>query len=114
MAANPGFGTFVNIIRAAQTAAQQGVPFNAAPYTNFTVYLTGTGTITSGVITVFEAAQTSYGGTWSTVTTQDADAVSAGAVLAIHLQTGAYRALRVDITTLIGGGGSLQVDLAAW
>lgn len=86
-------------------------------------YVTGTGTTSSGVITIEEGewwdgpdtpfAQTPYAGTWSPITTVDASDVSGGQQKAIHLPVAAYGFLRARISTVIGGGGSISVVVRA-
>lgn len=77
-----------------------------------TIYCEGTGTITSGVITIEESRDTATAGAWSSLTTITGTNITAGAVEAVHL-TGVYIAVRARISTTIGGGGSVTCELLA-
>lgn len=101
----------------AQSAAQASRPVNVRSYTNFTFYLLGTGTTSSGVITIEEADSDEnqvFSGTWSTVgTPTNASTLSGGVQIAVHLTAGAYSYLRARISTVIGGGGTITAVLRA-
>jgi hypothetical protein len=107
----------VPLLSAAIALASASQPIDISAYPHNTIYLTGTGTTSSGVVTVEEAdwdPQTAvpYGGTWSAITTLNASAVTGGQQLAYHLPApSAYAFLRVRISTVIGGGGSVTVAL---
>jgi hypothetical protein len=88
-------------------------------YKWLTVYVIGTGTTTSGVITieeadidprVFAAGATS---TASVCDTVNASTVDGGLQSAIHMDVGAYAYVRTRISTAIGGGGSVSTVLHA-
>lgn len=79
---------------------------------NHVITVKGAGTITSGTISIEEADDENYTGTWSVVFTVTASDVTAGAAKAIHI-TGAFRALRARISVAIGGGGSISADLVS-
>jgi hypothetical protein len=105
----------------AQTAAQTSIPVDVRSYQELTVYLTSIGTTSSGAVTIEEAdwdpydsAQV-YSGTWSAIgSAVSASTFTGGAQLAVHLPApSAYGWLRVRISTLIGGGGSISVALRA-
>lgn len=67
----------------------------------------GTGTA-SGVITIEAAPHEAYAGTWAslqTVTWSAADKAHHVAITGVHL------ALRARISTVIGGGGSVSVEV---
>ena len=108
------------------STALRGVPFPLQPALSTTdangkaasvnplaedhvIFIKGTGTITSGVITIEEADTEDYSGTWSSIQAVNGTDVTAGAIKAIHLVQGIYRALRARISTNIGGGGSVEV-----
>lgn len=87
------------------------------------VFVGGSGTTSSGVVTIEEAdynpplpqgtgTDTGYSGTWSSMATVNASSVSGGAVSATHFGPGAYRFIRARVSTTIGGGGSISVVLA--
>lgn len=95
-AATTGTGTAVNV------AGRAAVVF----------YLRGTGTISSGVVTLEEAdynpqSEAQYAGTWSSITTLNTNTVTAGAQVAYHLPLGAYRYVRARISTTVAGGGNV-------
>lgn len=87
------------------------------PYVS--IYVTGTGTTSSGVITIEtadydpSAAAAGYTGTWSPITTVNASDVSGGAQKVIALPAAAYAYVRTRISTAIGGGGSISTVLRA-
>lgn len=76
-------------------------------------YVTGAGTISSGVITIEEAAPKDPGsnptvageatGAYSSVTTYSASGVTGGAQAAIHLTPAAYCFVRARISTILAG-----------
>lgn len=91
----------------------------ASGYPYVVVYVSGTGTTSSGVVTIEEAdwnPDVTPGGVadgWSAITTVNASDVSGGLQKAIHLPVGAYRFVRTRISTAIGGGGTVTTVLAA-
>lgn len=109
----------VQVIPAGTTADEsQGIVVDLSAYQNIVGWLTGTGTITSGVVTIEEADYPGqgpfYGGTWSTITTLTAANVTGGATQAYHFPTpAAYKFVRIRISTAIGGGGSIGLVLTA-
>lgn len=89
-----------------------GRPFDASGYPYVTVWIKGTGTTSSGVVTIEEAYYDSnvdgiYTGTWSPITTVNASDVTGGAQKAVHLPVANYQWVRPRISTVIGGGGSV-------
>ncbi len=90
-----------------------GTPFDATQCPHVTVWVKGTGTTSSGVVTIEEADYSEtdpvYSGTWSSLTTVNASDVTAGKQLAVHLAVADYRFIRPRISTVIGGGGSVTV-----
>ncbi len=83
-----------------------------------TVYITGTDTTSSGVVTIEEAdynpeTDLDYTGTWSSITTVNASDVSGGVQKAVHLPVSEYAFVRTRISTAIGGGGSVSTVLRA-
>lgn len=72
----------------------------------------GTGTTSSGVIHLECAPTMGYTGTWSPITTVNASDVTGGAVKSVFA-TGCFNAVRARISTVIGGGGTVTVMVAA-
>ncbi len=91
-----------------------GTPFDGSECPHITVWIKGTGTTSSGVVTIEEAdydpqTEAVYSGTWSSLTTVNASDVTGGKQSAVHLAIGSYRFVRPRISTAIGGGGSITV-----
>jgi hypothetical protein len=78
---------------------------------NHTIYITGTGTISGGTVTIEEAADATYaGGTWQIIGAAiNATNATAGAMSITHF-TQSSLAIRARISAAITGGGSVQVD----
>lgn len=93
-----------------------GIPFNASGYPFITFWIKGTGTTSSGVITLEEADygpnDTVYSGTWSSITTVNASDVSGGKQKAVHVTSNGHF-YRPRISTAIGGGGTIAVEITA-
>lgn len=95
----------------------RGRPFKALDYEYVTAYVSGTGTIASGVISFEEASwneatEVAYAGTWSDLGSDydvTASDLSDGKMVAVHLPVSAYHFIRPFIETAIGGGGSVSV-----
>jgi hypothetical protein len=101
---------------ALQTNAISGAGIQIATIPRFMYHVficTGTGTITGGTISIEEAADPSYTGTWSVIQTVTATTLTAGAASAVHI-TGCYLALQARISVAIAGGGSISVSVAGW
>ena len=77
---------------------------------DFSVYAEWGSSTGSGVLTIEEAYDSSYPGVWSEIGTITWSAASSTDVF--H-QTGAFRALRVRVSTAVGGGGTLTVKAIA-
>jgi hypothetical protein len=95
---------------------QRGGIFDATLYPSVTVFVTGTGTISSGKISFeeadYEPSALPYTGTWSVLPSDfdvTASDVSGGKQEAIHFPPAKYRFIRPFIETEIGGGGSIGV-----
>ncbi len=102
----------------AQTATTaSGILYLRGQCERVTVVVQGTGTTSSGVVTIEEAyydadaGQPVYAGTWGPIATVNASDVTGGKQLVTHA-TGSYWAVRVRVSTTIGGGGSVTV--IAW
>lgn len=103
---------------AAQTVDETtSLPVDCSLFANVVVYISGSGTVSSGVVTIEEADYAdnavAYTGTWSEITTVNASDVTGGAQKAVHLSVGAYGWVRTRISTVIGGGGSVTTVLRA-
>jgi len=92
--------------------------------TQIVVYLSSSGTTSSGVITIEESMPVGqpggfvpglapYSGTWSTITTVNASSFTGGVMTAVHLSQAAYAFVRVRVSTAIGGGGTISAGLVA-
>lgn len=110
---------FVTLLTAQTVDETTSQPVDLRGYSSLTIWQTGAGTISSGVLTIEEAPYDprtvgAYGGTWSAITTLDPTQVSGGATQAYHASGDrAYSFVRVRISTAIGGGGSLSATLTA-
>jgi len=120
MAGFDGYGVY-DLLTAAIDDETTSQPVNLKGRTDITLYISGDGTITSGVVTLEESLplinQPSegqpYGGTWSSITTINAATVTAGAQVAVHFDHASYGYVRARVSTAIGGGGSVTVGLVA-
>jgi len=89
-----------------------GRPINALGYTYHTFYIVGTGTVSTGILTIEEAPSVDFTGTWSVIGTPtdfSTTSVGSGATAAVHVAAGNYAALRARISTVIGGTGTITV-----
>ena len=93
-------------------------------YTNHTFYVTGVGTVSSGVVSFEEASPIidamnapvvgEATGGYSVIQTCTAADVTGGAQKAYHSPPNAtYHSIRARISTAIGGGGNVSVTLVA-
>lgn len=94
-----------------------GAPFDASAYPEVTFWIKGTGTTSSGVVTLEEAdydpkTTKVYDGTWSSITTVNASDVSGGKQKAVHYSANSHW-VRPRISTAIGGGGTIAVEITA-
>jgi hypothetical protein len=120
MAAGPLNFARIPLLKLATATATVCVPVNVLGYSNLSIYVTGAGTTSSGVITietadydVTNAADALYAGTWSPITTVNASDVSGGKQKVITISNIAYTWVRTRITTVIGGGGTVSTTLVA-
>lgn len=118
----PGGAKRIAMITAQSADETTSQPINVQGYVALTVYVTGTGTTSSGVITIEEADYNEdlegiYSGTWSSIATVNASDVSGGQQLAYHIGgpggVFSYSHIRTRISTVIGGGGSISTALVA-
>ena len=89
-------------------------------FSNLTVYVIGSGTTSSGVVTIetadfdpAHAAAELYDGTWSPITTVNASDVDGDKQKAVTVSNAPYTYVRTRISTAIGGGGSISTVLVA-
>lgn len=88
-------------------------------YNNLTVYITGTGTVSSGTLLIEEAYwdesqgyTAAYTGTWSQIKSLTGGTdFGTNAQTGYHLTTSAYSHVRARISSNIGGGGNITVWL---
>ena len=110
-------GPFLTKMIDAQSADEtQAAPVLCLGYTYLSAVVQGTGTTSSGVLTIEQAAydgnkEPAYGGTWSTITTLNASDVTGGAQKFYQFTPAAYGWVRLRISTVIGGGGTVSVYL---
>ncbi len=105
-----------NVLISAQTATTaSGIMLLYGQCARLTVAVEGTGTTSSGVVTIEEAYYDPnglvYAGTWGPIATVNASDVTGGKQLVTHI-AGSFWAVRVRVSTTIGGGGSVTV--VAW
>lgn len=96
-----------------QSAATSGNGSAGSIEDRGTVYVKGAGTISGGAVVVEEADSEDYSGTWSTIATITASALTGGAAQAVHLD-GTYRAIRARVSSSITGGGSITAELVGF
>ena len=84
------------------------MPVNA--FVNFSVYVEWGSSTNAGVLTIEEAFDSGYPGVWSSIGTVTWSAASSTDVF--H-QRGSFRALRVRVSTAVGGGGTVTVKAIA-
>ena len=112
-----GYGPLRTVLFANKIDDETGVIVDVLGRTNITVYLQGTGTTSSGVITIEESCwipgHESESNSWASVATVNASDASAGAQKVTRLTAGSYSQLRIRISTVIGGGGSITARLTA-
>lgn len=105
--------TFRATLFNAATLTTVSSTFSAGGLRKIVIYLDGTGTINAGVITVEEAHDDAYAGTWSLIDDTNATDLSAGKEVAVHLPEAGYGYVRVRISTEVGGGGSVTARVIA-
>jgi len=76
---------------------------------NHSVYIMGSGTTSGGAISIEEATDPAYAGTWSVIQSVNASTVTGTAQSVVHF-TASCRAIRARVSSNITGGGSIQVD----
>lgn len=92
--------TVISAQSAAGTTGYVPLPSKAE---NIVVYIESSAGVSSGAVTIEEAAYADYPGTWDAIGSA-INAPSASTVVATHIAIGAYGAIRVRISTVIGGG----------
>ena len=98
-------------------------PVDVEGRTSVTFYVTGTGTTSSGVVTLETSMPVGsatnpqevqdYAGTWSAITTVNASDVTGGQQKFVSISPSAFSRVRARVSTVIGGGGSISVGLVA-
>lgn len=112
-----GVAPFLVRLLTAQTVDETtSIPLNCRGYQYLTFWLTGTGTTSSGVVTLEQAVydpntQGIYTGTWSPISVFNASDVSGGMQKTYQMSVADYAFVRARISTAIGGGGSITCDL---
>ena len=103
-------GQLVNLVPATQTATTNGTSIvPAARVKNHSVYIIGTGTISSGTLVIEESEDPAFSGTWSSIQSVTLSGVTGGAIQVVHF-TSSSMAIRSRVSVAVGGGGSIQVD----
>jgi hypothetical protein len=116
---SPGYLRWPQLNAAITDETDPGAPAPCHGFPYVSVYITGTGTTSSGVVTVETAdydpqsVTNGYAGTWSAVTTINASDVTGGAQKLVALTTASYAFIRTRVTTAIGGGGSISTVIVA-
>ena len=108
----------IKVLEAVSADETVKTPVPCLGNTHFTVYTLSAGTTSSGVLTVETASwdplsQQDNSATWSSLATINASDSSAGVYKATVITAGAYDFLRVRISTVIGGGGTISAWLVA-
>jgi hypothetical protein len=82
-------------------------------YRNITCYISSTGTIAGGAVTLEEAPSSAYAGTWAVIGSATNVPTSGNQVAVIRATQGAYAYVRARISTSVSGGGSATVRIIA-
>lgn len=103
---------------AAEVTTGTGLAVDLLAATAITFYVQGDGTISTGVLTIEEATNVGYTGTWSAIGTIDLTTLSGGKQTAYHVGGPggqfSYACIRPRITTNVtGSGGGVFVTLVA-
>jgi hypothetical protein len=120
MAAGPLNYLRVPLLKLETATAAVCTPVLVLGYSNLSIYVKGADTTSSGVVTIetadydpANAADVIYTGTWSPITTVNASDVSGGKQKVITISNIAYTWVRTRISTVIGGGGTVNTTLVA-
>lgn len=110
MQSNP----YTSVIFAAATADETAGVRDMSSFDNIVTYITCVGTISTGTVTIEEAADVGSA-TWSTIgSAYDLTALTGGGTTAIHLTNSAYKAIRWRLSDAVTGtGGSCTVTVVA-
>lgn len=79
---------------------------------NIRVHSRGAGTVSGGTIVIEEANDPLFSGTWSTLQTITASALTGGIEQVLHI-VGTLAAIRARISSNITGGGTVTVEVVA-
>ena len=120
MAAGPLNYLRIPLLKLETVDETTSTPVLVLGYSNLSIYVTGAGTTSSGVVTIetadydpANAADALYAGTWSPITTVNASDVSGGKQKVITVSNIAYTWIRTRISTVIGGGGTISTTVVA-
>lgn len=120
---SPGAPMTVPLLIAQSADETFSKPVDVRGYTHLVVYVIPNGTVSSGVVQLLEACINPdanephapnpplYADTWVQVGSDISP--STGAISVLHPTVGAYSHLRARISTVIGGGGTVDVVLVA-
>lgn len=76
---------------------------------NHSFFVLGTGVTSGGTISIEEAEDPAYAGTWSVIQSVNASSVTGTACQVVHFTASCF-ALRARVSSNITGGGTIQVD----
>lgn len=110
----PAASALLNTQNALQSAATtgNGIAFALVQTHRYhRVEITCVGTISTGILSLEEAPDVNYSGTWSVIQSVDLTALTAGKTQTVHIigTMGAFRA-RIS-TNVTGAGGSVTANL---
>ena len=71
-------------------------------------FVVGAGTISGGALSIEEAYDPDYTGTWSVIQAITLTSITAGAIVVVHVE-GTFRAVRARVSTPVTGGGTVTV-----
>lgn len=120
---SPGAPMTVPLLIAQSADETFSQPIDVRGYTHLVAYVIPNGTVSSGVVRIEEACidpraaephapnAPLYADTWVQVGTDISP--STGVISALHLTVAAYSHLHARISTVIGGGGTVDVVLVA-
>lgn len=99
-------GAHVKLLNAVTTGTSGAVGVNGRSREH-TFYIYGAGTVSAGAVTIEEAHDPNYSGTWDAVASPVT--VVSSTVDTVRV-TGAFGALRARVSTAVTGGGTVSVE----